>query len=438
MAPVKKCFVGLETALYLLFLALDAFSAGGDGVKYLTIVVCLLAAVWSARHGGSRLMAWAMAFTLAADTFLLLLDRWYGMGIVLFCVVQGLYLARIRRACGRTLWALRAGLAAAWVLLNALGMGTALNLLAALYFVNFLVNACQSLTLRSERLFAAGLWLFLLCDVCVGCGTSRRCCRVLPGRRRWGCGCSICRGRCCWCCPAFRSEGGIRHEGSEKAVVMAGHPLYRSGGAHRLHPAGAAGAGLLYGADRPSGDLRGQRPHPPAGGGGLRRRHGLLHGSQTGFFRRVLPFSAEGASHFADVRGLFLLAVWVFVAAAGLLLTGAVVCRLRRQRLPRLGGRTPGFWAACGLGGLFLLIALLAALNFDRAFTVFHSIFFPGKDNWLFDPVADPVILILPEAFFRNCAIAIVTVLLTVCIVLVVTGRKRPSRRSAPGEGTAS
>ena len=101
---VKKCFVGLEAALYLLFLALDAFSTGGgDGVKYLTIVVCLLAAVWSARHGGSCLMAWAMVFTLAADTFLLLLDRWYGMGIVLFCVVQGLYLARIRRACGRTL-----------------------------------------------------------------------------------------------------------------------------------------------------------------------------------------------------------------------------------------------------------------------------------------------------------------------------------------------
>lgn len=161
-------------------------------------------------------------------------------------------------------------------------------------------------------------------------------------------------------------------------------------------------------------------------------------GRQTDFAAGVLPFSEEGASHFADVRVLFLLVVWVFVAAAGLLLTGAVVCRLRRQRLPRLGGRTPGFWAACGLGGLFLLIALLAALDFDGAFTVFHSIFFPGKDNWLFDPVTDPVILILPEAFFRNCAIAIVTVLLTVCIVLVVTGRKRPSCRNAPGEGAAS
>ena len=161
-------------------------------------------------------------------------------------------------------------------------------------------------------------------------------------------------------------------------------------------------------------------------------------GLRPDFAAGVLPWSQSGAGHFADVRGLFLLAVWAFVAAAGLLLAGAVVCRLRQQRLPRLGGRTPGFWAACGLGGLFLLIALLAALDFDGAFTVFHSIFFPGKDNWLFDPVTDPVILILPEAFFRNCAIAIVTVLLTVCIMLVVTGRKRPSCRSAPGEGTAS
>ena len=55
-------------------------------------------------------------------------------------------------------------------------------------------------------------------------------------------------------------------------------------------------------------------------------------GLRPDFAAGVLPFSAEGAGHFADVRGLFLLAVWVFVAAAGLLLAGAVVCRLRRQR----------------------------------------------------------------------------------------------------------
>lgn len=397
MAPVEKCFVGLETALYLLFLALDAFSTGGDGVKYLTIVVCLLAAVWSARHGGSRLMAWAMVFTLAADTFLLRLDRWYGMGIALFCVVQGLYLTRIRRACGRTLWVLRAGLAAAaWPLLNALGMGTVLNLLAALYFVNFLVNAFQSLTLRSERLFAAGLWLFLLCDVCVGLRNQPSLLPGLAGAAQVG----------MW---LFYLPGQVLLVRGFYTVQIGPLGICEASGLTRWQAAEAYGDVMDY--------CMGRRPDFSAG---------------------VLPFSAEGAGHFADVRGLFLLVVWVFVAAAGLLLTGAVVCRLRRQRLPRLGGRTPGFWAACGLGGLFLLIALLAALDFDGAFTVFHSIFFPGKDNWLFDPVTDPVILILPEAFFRNCAIAIVTVLLTVCIMLAVTGRKRPSRRSAPGEGAVS
>ena len=394
---VKKCFVGLETALYLLFLALDAFSTGGDGVKYLTIVVCLLAAVWSARHGGSCLMAWAMAFTLAADTFLLLLDRWYGAGITLFCVVQGLYLARIRRACGHTLWVLRAGLAAAaWPLLSALGMGTVLNLLAALYFVNFLVNAFQSLTLRSERLFAAGLWLFLLCDVCVGLRNQPSLLPGLAGAAQAG----------MW---LFYLPGQVLLVRDFYTAQIGPLGICEASGLTRQQAAEAYGDVMDY-----------------------------CMGRRLDFAAGVLSFSAEGADHFADVRVLFLLAVWVFVVAAGLLLAGTVVCRLRRQRLPRLGGRTPGFWAACGLGGLFLLIALLAALDFDGAFTVFHSIFFPGKDNWLFDPVTDPVILILPEAFFRNCAIAIVTVLLTVCIVLVVTGRKRPSRRSAPGEGTAS
>ena len=115
----------------------------------------------------------------------------------------GLHLARIRRACGRTLWALRAGLVpAAWVLLNALGMGTALNLLAALYFVNFLVNACQSLTLRSERLFAAGMWLFLLCDVCVALRNQPSLLPGLAGAAQVGMWLFyLPTGVRCWCCP---------------------------------------------------------------------------------------------------------------------------------------------------------------------------------------------------------------------------------------------
>ena len=55
----------------------------------------------------------------------------------------------------------------AWAGLWALGLLSPLNLLAAVYFTNFLLNTCQAVPLHSP-LFSVGLWLFLLCDVCVG------------------------------------------------------------------------------------------------------------------------------------------------------------------------------------------------------------------------------------------------------------------------------
>lgn len=148
-------------------------------------------------------------------------------------------------------------------------------------------------------------------------------------------------------------------------------------------------------------------------------------GLRSDFAAGVLPFSAEGASHFADVRTLFLLDLLVLAGTLLFLLVLQIVCRRRRAALPRLAGRTPGFWAACGLGAVILLVGALAALDFNRAFTVFHGIFFPGKDNWLFDPATDPVILLLPEEFFRNCAIAIGASLLGLCLVLMLTGRRQ-------------
>ena len=133
---------------------------------------------------------------------------------------------------------------------------------------------------------------------------------------------------------------------------------------------------------------------------------------------------AEGASHFADVRVLFILDLAVLAVTLLFLLGLWIACR-RRTALPRLAGRTPGFWAACGLGGGILIVAALAATDFSWAFAIFHSVFFPGKENWLFDPATDPVILLLPEEFFRNCAIAIAASLLLLCLVLALTGRKQ-------------
>ena len=142
-------------------------------------------------------------------------------------------------------------------------------------------------------------------------------------------------------------------------------------------------------------------------------------GRREDFSAGVLAFSPSGADHFADVRGLFLLDLWVL----GLSLAGLAALTVygwrRRVRPRRLLGRGPGFWAASGLGALFLTVGGLAALDFDRAFTIFHTLFFPGKDNWIFDWRADPIILFLPQAFFRNCALLILALLLFWCAVLL-------------------
>ena len=119
-----------------------------------------------------------------------------------------------------------------------------------------------------------------------------------------------------------------------------------------------------------------------------------------------------------------------------LLLALFVWCRKKQVRPYCFRDRGPGFWAAVGLGMAFLVVGGLAALDFDRAFVVFHSIFFPGKTNWLFDWREDPIILLLPQDFFRNCAILIFALLILWSVILILAdlwaARVRKKRMPPP------
>ena len=152
-------------------------------------------------------------------------------------------------------------------------------------------------------------------------------------------------------------------------------------------------------------------------------------GLRPDFAAGVLPFSESGASHFADVRVLFLLDLWVAVISLAALVILFIISRRKKLTPTPLMGHGPGFWAAIGLGGLFLIVGGLAATNFERAFVIFHSLFFPGKTNWLFDWRTDPIILLLPEDFFRNCAILILTLLIFWCVILIVADLLAQHRR---------
>lgn len=137
----------------------------------------------------------------------------------------------------------------------------------------------------------------------------------------------------------------------------------------------------------------------------------------------TLRWSESGKSHFADVKGLFWLDL-ITCAATGALL---IVLLFAVRRIPphRFAQRGPSFWAGAGILLVFALVGVLGALDFDRAFTAFHSIFFPGKTNWLFDPRTDQIILILPDTYFRNCAILALALLAAWALFCLLLGRKR-------------
>ena len=146
---------------------------------------------------------------------------------------------------------------------------------------------------------------------------------------------------------------------------------------------------------------------------------GLRHDFAAG----GLPFSPSGADHFADVRGLVVLNMSLL--AASLLALFALWLYRHRAGFAcfRFLGRSPGFWGAAGLALTGTVTGTLAALDFNRAFIIFHRLFFPGKINWYFDPFTDPVVLILPPEFFRDCALLILISMLAACAVLIWTGR---------------
>lgn len=142
-------------------------------------------------------------------------------------------------------------------------------------------------------------------------------------------------------------------------------------------------------------------------------------GLRSDFSAGTLPYSDSGAAHFADVRFLFMLDLFL-LAISLVVLAGLALWRKKAGfQNYRFCSHGPGFWSACGLGTVFLLIGLLSTINFHRAFTVFHTLFFPGKSNWIFDVDTDPIILLLPQTYFRNCTLLILGTLLLLCGLLV-------------------
>ena len=143
----------------------------------------------------------------------------------------------------------------------------------------------------------------------------------------------------------------------------------------------------------------------------------------------TLFMSETGRIHFQEVKQIFT-AVQYLCMGSGIASLIGIIRHARSRRL--------GYLKIAGIltFAIPLLLGALAAVSWERFFVVFHRIFF-RNDYWLFDSRTDPVILILPDAYFLHCALLI--------LLLIVLGglfcfwiygkRKRAAAQKRRGRG---
>ena len=120
--------------------------------------------------------------------------------------------------------------------------------------------------------------------------------------------------------------------------------------------------------------------------------------------------SPSGIQHFKEVKDIFVAFYWL----GALSLITAVAIFIYKSRK-----RDISYLAVSSLTAIILpiIVGLLLAIDFDKSFLLFHKLFF-DNDYWIFDPVTDPIINILPSAFFLHCALVIIAFILLGSLIL--------------------
>ncbi|UQS82866.1 TIGR01906 family membrane protein [Bombilactobacillus folatiphilus] len=121
----------------------------------------------------------------------------------------------------------------------------------------------------------------------------------------------------------------------------------------------------------------------------------LLLPIQTKF--RVSHFisSPSGIEHFYEVKVLFGIVVFLFILSGCFLLLW-----LKKHQLSPLIILNIAFFKI--LLVVPWLLGIIVSIDFDGFFVAFHQLLFRNHD-WLFDPLKDPIINILPDTFFAHC-----------------------------------
>lgn len=126
-----------------------------------------------------------------------------------------------------------------------------------------------------------------------------------------------------------------------------------------------------------------------------------------------LPMSSGAELHFAEVKRIFsflqLLCIFSFLGSS---VFGFM----------KIKKKNPMFLLFTFFISFFvpLVFGILVLLNWNSLFTTFHKLFFKN-DFWIFDPRTDPIINILPDAFFKRCGICIIVIIFILGLLCLIS-----------------
>jgi len=189
VSPNKRLltiFFSIETFLFVAIHFLELPLRDGL-LHYLSIVVCAML-VLSVR-GSDKELQWtrvAFFFTLAADWFLTYLQTQQWLGTMLFLFSQWAYTKRllVNETSPIVKIMERIGLTAAFLIVGVWVVGRLDWLMvAALTCYGLHVANAIDATIRwkTDRWFAVGLWLYVICDALVGLAASAGYLTIVPG-----------------------------------------------------------------------------------------------------------------------------------------------------------------------------------------------------------------------------------------------------------------
>lgn len=133
------------------------------------------------------------------------------------------------------------------------------------------------------------------------------------------------------------------------------------------------------------------------------------------FHLPTIKYSQQGKIHFEEVRNIFQVIKKVFYIS-GIISVLGVILSIKNKNIKFLN--TTSIMTIL----LPIITSIPLTINFNYFFIKFHEAVF-SNDYWIFDPVIDPVINMLPQDIFFHIGILILSIVLTISILLQIVYR---------------